>query len=80
MINHCEKGVNEVLINKHIDRCFHRHAHDAKGTKGHLELVTGEIDINEKLLLARNHDCRVVLEIKSIDGLKKTVKNLLGTL
>ena len=41
-----------------------------------LPLGTGEINISERLHLARVHNCRVVLEIKTIDGLKQSVKTL----
>ncbi len=74
--DHCANGADLAFINNHMDRLFHMHAHDAKGKEDHLEIGTGEIDIEEKFLLARKHDCRLVLEIKTVDGLKKSVENI----
>lgn len=67
-------GVDEFFIMKHKDRLHHIHLHDAKGSKNHLALGTGETDIGKFLSLAEAHNCRVVLETKTIDGLKKSVE------
>ena len=69
-------GIDEPFINKHIDRLYHMHVHDGKGKENHLPLGTGEINIREKLSLAGEHNCRVVLEVKTIDGLKQSVGSL----
>ncbi|MDT8717688.1 sugar phosphate isomerase/epimerase [Clostridium sp. 19966] len=74
--NHSAGGVDESFINKHIDRLYHMHVHDAKGRKNHLPLGVGEIDIREKLMLAETHKCRAVLETKTIEGLRQSVRNL----
>lgn len=74
--SHGANGVDEPFINKHLDRLYHMHAHDAKGKKNHLPLGMGEINIGERLSLAREHNCRVVLETKTIDGLKQSVERL----
>ena len=76
--SHSVNGIDEPFINKHIDRLYHMHAHDAKGRKNHLPLGTGEINISEKFSLARKHNCRVVLEIKTIAGLKQSVEKLIS--
>ena len=75
--SHSVNGIDEPFINKHIDRLYHMHAHDAKGRKNHLPLGTGEINISEKFSLARKHNCRVVLETKTIAGLKQSVEKLI---
>lgn len=72
--NHGIGGTDEEFIMKHKDRLHHIHLHDAKGKKNHLELGTGEMDIEKYINLANEHNCRVVLETKTIDGLKKSVK------
>ena len=74
--SHGVNGIDEPFINKHIDRLYHMHAHDAKGRENHLPLGTGEINISERFSLARQHNCRVVLEIKTIEGLKQSVEKL----
>ena len=53
----------------------HMHMHDANnGGKNHLALGTGEIDLPKYLDLAENNNCRVVLETKTVDGLKKSAE------
>ena len=47
-----------------------------RAVKNHLPLGTGEINISEKFSLAREHNCRIVLETKTIAGLKQSVENL----
>jgi len=74
--SHGVNGIDEPFIDKHIDRLYHMHVHDAKGSRNHLPLGTGEINISEKLSLAREHNCRVVLETKTIAGLKQSVEEL----
>ncbi|MDF2537812.1 MAG: xylose isomerase [Herbinix sp.] len=74
--DHCIGGMDEPFIRKHKDRLMHMHLHDAIGKKNHLAIGTGDIDISDKLALARECNCRGVLETKTIAGLKKTVVNL----
>ncbi len=68
--NHGIGGTDEEFILKHKDRLQHIHLHDAAGRKNHLALGTGEIDIEKYINLAKEQNCRVVLETKTIDGLK----------
>ena len=67
-------GTDEEFIVKHKDRLHHIHLHDAEGKKNHLALGTGEMDVKKYISLANKHNCRVVLETKTIDGLKQSVK------
>lgn len=76
--NHGIGGTDEEFIMKHKDRLHHIHLHDAKETKNHLALGTGEMDIEKYISLANEHSCRVVLETKTIDGLKQSVEWLKG--
>ena len=71
-------GTDEEFIMKHKDRLHHIHLHDAKGKKNHLALGTGEMDIQKYLSLAKEQNCRVVLETKTVDGLKQSVEWLKG--
>lgn len=52
------------------------HIHDAIGTKNHLVLGTGEINIIEKLTLAKDNSCRCVIETKTIDALRNSMDYL----
>ena len=48
--------------------------YDAEGRKNHLALGAGEIDIEKYTNLAKEQNCRVVLETKTIDGLRQSVE------
>lgn len=76
--NHGIGGTDENFIMKHKDLLNHIHLHDALGRKNHLALGTGEMDIEKYLSLAKEQNCRVVLETKTIDGLKQSVEWLKG--
>lgn len=71
-------GTDEDFIMKHKDRLSHIHLHDAQGRKNHLALGIGEMNIEKYLSLAKEKNCRVVLETKTIDGLKQSVEWLKG--
>ena len=72
--NHGIGGTDEEFIMKHKNRLHHIHLHDAEGRKNHLALGTGEMDIEKYISLANEHSYRVVLETKTIDGLKWSVE------
>ena len=72
--NHGIGGTDKRFILKHKDRLSHIHLHEAEGKKNHLALGTGEMDIEKYINLANEHNCRVVLETKTVDGLKQSVK------
>lgn len=72
--NYCAKYQDEVWILEHADRLQHMHMHDAKNKKNdHLALGEGELDVERFLTLAQKCDCTVVLETKTVEGLKKSV-------
>jgi len=52
------------------------HIHDACGNKNHLAIGSGEINIQQKLKIAKEHNCTCVIETKTIVGLKESVGNL----
>lgn len=74
--NHGIGGADEEFIMKHKDHLKHIHLHDAQGRKNHLALGTGEMNIEKYLNLAKEQNCRVVLETKTIDGLEQSVESL----
>jgi len=64
---------DEPAIMRRAERLCHFHIHDAKGKDNHLTLGTGELDIGDYLDLAKTHDCRAVLEVKTVEGLRQSV-------
>ena len=76
--NHGIGGTDEKFIIKHKDRLKHIHLHDASGIKNHLPLGTGEMNIKKYINLAIEQKCSVVLETKTIDGLRQSVMWLKG--
>ncbi len=74
--DHAIGGKDEPFIRSHKDRLIHMHVHDAIGQKNHLAFGTGEIDLKDKLTLAKECNCRCVLETKTIVGLTESVNNL----
>ena len=70
----CEKDV--PFIKEHVDNLIHFHIHDGKENppKNHLALGDGEIDLLDRLNLAKERNARCVLETKTIEALKNSVK------
>lgn len=63
------------LIERNIDHLHHMHLHDYNKACGdHLPLGEGELDITNYLNLADEYICRVVLETKTVAGLKESVE------
>ena len=67
-------GGDEKVIMKYKNKLCHMHIHDAKGKSNHLPLGTGELDLPKYFYLANKHNCRVVLETKTVAGLKESVE------
>ena len=66
--------LQQPLIEHHIDRLSHMHLHDYSKTRSaHLPLGEGELDLMKYLDLSKANDCRVVLEVKTADGLRRSV-------
>lgn len=72
--NHGIGGTDEEFIMKHKNCLNHIHLHDAEGKNNHLALGMGEMDIEKYINLAKEQNCRVVLETKTIAGLRQSVK------
>lgn len=71
--NHSCGGADEPYILEHKAHLYHMHLHDASGRKDHLALGAGELDLGKYLALAKEQNCRIVLETKTIEGLKQSV-------
>ena len=66
------------VIDRHIDRLFHMHLHDAIPAERHDHLPIGEgvLPIAAYLTLAKAHNCRVVVEVKTAEGLRQSITRL----
>lgn len=51
----------------------HFHIHDSLGKKDHMTLGTGEVNLKQKLAIAKKYHCRCVVETKTIEALKQSV-------
>lgn len=60
----------------HSDRLIHFHIHDGTEApqRNHLALGAGEIDLAERLRLAEEANARCVLETKTVEALKESVR------
>ena len=73
--NHCIDGTDEPHIFARLEKLHHMHLHDVRdGTKDHQALGTGELDIHKYLDLAKMRDCTVVVETKTVAGLKESAR------
>ncbi len=72
--DHSAGGVDKALIMEHEDRLRHFHIHDALGRKNHMILGTGELDLSWYIALAERHNCRSVLEVKTVQALRESAE------
>ena len=75
--DHAINNIDKPIILKHEEKLCHMHMHDALGKNVHLALGDGEMDLDYYLSLADKHDCTIVLETKTLEALKKSVKYLM---
>jgi len=54
----------------------HMHLHDYDGKTDHQVLFNGNIDLNNRLSLAKQNDMSVVIEVKTVESLIKSIDNL----
>lgn len=64
------------FFKKYENKIRHIHLHDAIGKKNHLELFTGELEIDSYLNLAEKKDIDIVIETKTEKALRNSVKKL----
>lgn len=72
--DHSSGCSDRTVILERAGRLSHMHLHDAKIGRDHLTLGTGEMDIHDRLRLAVQQNCRVVVETKTIDSLRLSVE------
>lgn len=51
----------------------HMHMHNVKGSKDHQALDTGDLDIDRYIEYALDNDIDIVVEVKDLDNLKKSI-------
>lgn len=70
------KEIDTPFLLEHRDALKHFHIHDGKenSPKNHLALGDGEIDLVERLEMARQCNARCVLETKTIEALRTSVQ------
>lgn len=72
--NYCIGGGDEAIMIRHQKRLCHFHFHDAACGKDHLPLGTGEIDLQKYLGMAQECRARIVLETKTVEGLRASAE------
>lgn len=72
--NHGAGGGDEAEILRRRERLIHFHLHDAKGAWCHLPFGEGELDLSKYLRLAEGQNARAVLEVKTAEGLRQSVR------
>lgn len=72
--NHCIGGSDEPVILERREHLCHMHIHDVVDGKDHRALGTGELDVMRYLELAEKHSSSVVLETKTIESLRQSVR------
>ena len=71
---YCLNFADSHVFEKYPEKLVHLHLHDALGTKCHLPLGEGSVDIESKLAALRGDTC--LIEVKTVVGLEKSVKHL----
>lgn len=66
-------NADQPFLMERADRIRHMHLHDAGPRGNHLAAGDGVLDLGSMLTFAREHGCRVVLEIKTADALSRSV-------
>jgi len=66
-------GVHGVFMQQHAQYVRHMHLHDNGPAGNHLPLGDGNTDLAKPLAFAQQHDLPVVIEVKTPDGLRKSI-------
>lgn len=65
--------IDEAFISDHGEKLCHFHIHDSLGKQDHMALGDGEIDLTQRLRIAKDRRCRCVVETKTVGALKESV-------
>lgn len=72
--SHSAGNVDDDFLMNHEKSISHFHMHDAVGEAHHLALGTGEINTDGRYRLARKNGARCVIETKTVESLKASVR------
>ena len=72
--NHCTDYMDEPVVMANKNRLHHIHMHDVKGKNDHQALGAGDLDLNKYFDLAQKCNCTVLLETKTVEGLRQSVQ------
>lgn len=72
--NHASGERDLPFYQQHAQRLIHMHGHDASGTKDHLVLGEGDIDLPRYFDWAIRNQARIVLEVKTVAALTESVR------
>lgn len=61
----------------HNDKIAHMHLHDATDNNDHQVLFEGNLNISEFIKFAEEKDIRVLVEVKTVESLEKSIKKLI---
>jgi len=64
------------FVQRHEGDIRHMHLHDGRTGQAHMPLDEGDIDWKSALDLARRNGCRVVLEVKTLAGIRKSLEKI----
>ncbi len=74
---------DRAFLERHADRIRHMHLHDFRAPRehgqagrSHLALYEGELDVEGALAAARRREARVVVEVKTLDALERSLSRL----
>lgn len=67
------KNIDEEFIMANENKLYHFHIHDSVGSRNHLALGSGEINLRQRLSIAKKHNCRCVVETKTVQSLRQSV-------
>lgn len=70
------KFTDKKYLMLHKDKVAHMHLHDATDTNDHQVLFEGNLNINELLKFSEEKDIRVLVEVKTAESLKNSIKKL----
>lgn len=71
--SHSASKIDEKYILQNECKLKHFHIHDAIGKQNHLTLGEGDINLLEKLNIARRNYCRCVIETKTVASLHESL-------
>ena len=71
--NHRYHHTDQAFLEQHADRINHMHLHDCIGLNDHQALGTGDLDLKKEIAFVEGKAKRVVIEVKTVEGLRKSV-------